>query len=200
MWNERYNEAEYVFGTEPNDFLRQVFENIPAGGKVLCLAEGEGRNAVFLAEQGYKVTAMDLSEVGLNKALKLASDKGVDIKIEVADLADYQFGEAQWDGIVSIWAHLPESVRQYVHAQITPALKPAGVFILEAYTEQQLTMEAVGGPPATQKERFESLAILRTELADLEEVISTEKLRMISEGKRHQGLSAVVQYLGQKKH
>ncbi|MFZ2844919.1 class I SAM-dependent methyltransferase [Psychrobacter sp.] len=200
MWNERYNEAEYVFGTEPNDFLRQVFENIPAGGKVLCLAEGEGRNAVFLAEQGYKVTAMDLSEVGLNKALKLASDKGVDIKIEVADLADYQFGEAQWDGIVSIWAHLPESVRQYVHAQITPALKPAGVFILEAYTEQQLTMEAVGGPPATQKERFESLAILRTELADLEEVIGTEKLRMISEGKRHQGLSAVVQYLGQKKH
>ncbi len=200
MWNERYNEAEYVFGTEPNDFLRQVFDNIPAGGKVLCLAEGEGRNAVFLAEQGYKVTAMDLSEVGLNKALKLASDKGVDIKIEVADLADYQFGEAQWDGIVSIWAHLPESVRQYVHAQITPALKPAGVFILEAYTEQQLTMEAVGGPPATQKERFESLAILRTELADLEEVIGTEKLRMISEGKRHQGLSAVVQYLGQKKH
>ena len=199
MWNERYNGAEYVFGTEPNDFLTEVFENIPAGGRVLCLAEGEGRNAVFLAEQGYKVTAMDLSEVGLNKALKLASDKGVDIKIEVADLADYQFGEAQWDGIVSIWAHLPESVRQYVHAQITPALKPAGVFILEAYTEQQLTMDAVGGPPATQKERFGSLAILRTELADLEEVIGAEKLRMISEGKRHQGLSAVVQYLGKKK-
>ena len=199
MWNERYNGAEYVFGTEPNDFLTEVFENIPAGGRVLCLAEGEGRNAVFLAEQGYKVTAMDLSEVGLNKALKLASDNGVDIKIEVADLADYQFGEAQWDGIVSIWAHLPESVRQYVHAQITPALKPAGVFILEAYTEQQLTMDAVGGPPATQKERFGSLAILRTELADLEELIGAEKLRMISEGKRHQGLSAVVQYLGKKK-
>ena len=199
MWNERYNGAEYVFGTEPNDFLTEVFENIPAGGRVLCLAEGEGRNAVFLAEQGYKVTAMDLSEVGLNKAMKLASDKGVDIKIEVADLADYQFGEAQWDGIVSIWAHLPESVRQYVHAQITPALKPAGVFILEAYTEQQLTMDAVGGPPATQKERFGSLAILRTELADLEELIGTEKLRMISEGKRHQGLSAVVQYLGKKR-
>ena len=199
MWNERYNEAEYVFGTEPNDFLREVFKNIPAGGRVLCLAEGEGRNAVFLAEQGYKVTAMDLSEVGLNKAMKLAYDKGVAIKIEVADLADYQFGEAQWDGIVSIWAHLPESVRQYVHAQITPALKPAGVFILEAYTEQQLTMDAVGGPPATQKERFGSLAILRTELADLEGLIGTEKLRMISEGKRHQGLSAVVQYLGKKR-
>ena len=198
MWNERYDEAEYIFGTVPNDFLRETFENIKAGGTVLCLAEGEGRNAVFLAEQGYKVTAMDLSEVGLKKALKLASDKGVDIKVEVADLSDYQFGEAQWDGIVSIWAHLPESVRQHVHAQITSALKPDGVFILEGYTEKQLTMAAVGGPPATQKERFGSLAVLRTELVELEEVIGIEKSRMISEGKRHQGLSAVVQFIGKK--
>ena len=198
MWNERYDEAEYIFGTEPNDFLRETFENIQAGGSVLCLAEGEGRNAVFLAEQGYKVTAMDLSEVGLKKALKLASDKGVDIKVEVADLSDYQFGEAQWDGIVSIWAHLPESVRQHVHAQITSALKPDGVFILEGYTEKQLTMAAVGGPPATQKERFGSLAVLRTELVELDEVIGIEKSRMISEGKRHQGLSAVVQFIGKK--
>ena len=198
MWNERYDEAEYIFGTEPNDFLRETFENIQAGGSVLCLAEGEGRNAVFLAEQGYKVTAMDLSEVGLKKALKLASDKDVDIKVEVADLSDYQFGEAQWDGIVSIWAHLPESVRQRIHAQIKPALKPDGVFILEAYTEQQLTMEAVGGPPATQIERFGSLAVLRAELADLEEITGIEKQRMISEGKRHQGLSAVVQFIAKK--
>ena len=198
MWDERYNGAEYLFGTEPNDFLREVFHNIPAGGKVLCLAEGEGRNAVFLAEQSYTVTAMDMSEVGLNKALKLAHDKGVDIKVQVADLADYQFGEVQWDGIVSIWAHLPELVRQHVHAQITPALKPDGVFILEAYTEQQLTMDAIGGPPATQKERFGSLTILRAELTDLDEITGIEKQRIISEGKRHQGLSAVVQYVGRK--
>ena len=196
MWNERYDEAEYIFGTEPNDFLRETFDNIQAGGTVLCLAEGEGRNAVFLAEQGYKVTAMDLSEVGLKKALRLASDRGVDIKVEVADLTDYQFGEMKWDAIVSIWAHLPESVRQHVHAQITSALNLDGVFILEAYTEQQLTMEAVGGPPATQKERFGSLAVLRAELAELEEITGIEKQRMISEGKRHQGLSAIVQFIG----
>ena len=198
MWDERYNEAEYIFGTEPNDFLREVFHNIPAGGKVLCLAEGEGRNAVFLAEQGYTVTAMDMSEVGLNKALKLAQERGVQITTQVADLADYDFGEGQWDSIVSIWAHLPELVRQHVHAQITPALKPDGVFILEAYTEQQLTMDAIGGPPATQKERFGSLTILRAELTDLDEITGIEKQRIISEGKRHQGLSAVVQYVGRK--
>ena len=198
MWNERYNEAEYVFGTEPNNFLRDEFSKIPIGGSVLCLAEGEGRNAVFLAQQGYQVTAMDMSEVGLNKALKLAQDRGVDIITQVADLADYEFGEAKWDGIVAIWAHLPKAVRQRVYAQIAPALKPNGVFILEAYTEQQLNMDAVGGPPATQKERFGSLAVLRSELAELEEITGIEKPRMISEGKRHQGLSAVVQFIAKK--
>lgn len=199
MWNKRYNEAEYIFGTKPNDFLRDEFSKIPIGGSVLCLAEGEGRNAVFLAQQGYQVTATDMSEVGLNKALKLARDRGVDIITQVADLADYEFGEAKWDGIVAIWAHLPTAVRQYVHAQIAPALKPNGVFILEAYTEQQLTMDAVGGPPATQRERFGSLAVLRAELAELEEITGIEKQRMISEGKRHQGLSAVVQFIAKKK-
>lgn len=198
MWNERYNEAEYVFGTEPNDFLKDNFQKIASGGKVLCLAEGEGRNAVFLAEQGYQVTAMDASEVGLNKALKLAQDRGVEITTQVADLAAYDLGERQWDGIVSIWAHLPKAVRQHVYAQIAPALKPNGVVILEAYTEQQLTMDAVGGPPATQKERFGSLAALRTELAELEETMGIEKQRMISEGKRHQGLSAVVQFIAKR--
>lgn len=198
MWNERYSEAEYIFGTEANDFLKEQFEHIPAGGRVLCLAEGEGRNAVFLAEQGYQVTAMDISDVGLNKALNLARARGVTITTEVADLATYQFGLEEWDGIVSIWAHMPEAIRQQLHRQVTSALKPKGVFIVEAYTEQQLRMDAVGGPPASQKERFVSLDNLQVELSALKEVIGIEKQRMISEGKRHQGVSAVVQFIGQK--
>jgi len=199
MWDQRYNEAGFAYGTEANDFLKEEFHKIPAGGRVLCLAEGEGRNAVFLAQNGYQVTAMDLSEVGLNKALKLASDKGVEISTQVADLADYKLGDAQWDGIVSIWAHMPEAIQQRVHAQVAPALKPGGVFILEAYTYQQTTMEGVGGPPATQKDRFVSLEDLQSELAKLEEVTGIEKQRTISEGTRHQGLSAVVQFVGYKK-
>jgi SAM-dependent methyltransferase len=199
MWDERYNEAGFAYGTEANDFLKEELHKIPAGGRVLCLAEGEGRNAVFLAQKGYQVTAMDLSEVGLNKALKLASDKGVGISTQVADLADYKLGAAQWDGIVSIWAHMPEAIQRRVHAQIAPALKSGGVFILEAYTYEQTTMEGVGGPPASQKERFVSLEDLQSELAGLEEVIGIEKQRTISEGTRHQGLSAVVQFVGYKK-
>ena len=177
MWDERYSEPEYIFGTEPNDFLKEVFDKIPAGGRVLCLAEGEGRNAVFLAEQGYDVIAMDMSEVGLHKALKLACARKVEISTQVADLADYAFGKAQWDGIVSIWAHMPNKIQQQVHTQIAAALKPTGVFILEAYTEQQLDMEAVGGPPATQKDRFVSLEALRLELAELKEIVGIEKQR-----------------------
>ncbi|MEN2750841.1 methyltransferase domain-containing protein [Psychrobacter sp. FBL11] len=198
MWDERYSEPGFAFGTEPNDFLKEQFQRIPAGGRVLCLAEGEGRNAVFLAEQGYRVTAMDLSDVGLNKALKLAMDKDVTITTQVADLADYQFGENEWDGIVSIWAHMPTDVRRYIHTQIVPALRPNGVFILEAYTEQQLSMEAVGGPPAAQKARFNSLKNMQNELTELQEIIGVEKQRMVLEGKYHQGLSAVVQFVGKK--
>ena len=198
MWDERYSGTEFAFGTEPNDFLRETFEQIPVGGHVLCLAEGEGRNAVFLAEQGFKVTAIDMSEVGLNKANKLAKDRGVAITTQVADLANYNFGQDKWDAIVSIWAHVPRAVRQYVHVQVGTALKPDGVFIVEAYTERQLETEAVGGPPASQRERFGALQNFQNELVGLNEVIGVEKLRMVSEGKRHQGLSAVVQFVGKK--
>ena len=198
MWDERYSGTEFAFGKEPNDFLRETFEQIPAGGHVLCLAEGEGRNAVFLAQQGYTVTAMDMSEVGLIKATQLAKDRGVTITTQVADLADYQFGENKWDAIVSIWAHVPDALRHYIHAQIVTALKPNGVFIVEAYTKEQLKTDAIGGPSASQIERFGSLENLQSELIALEEIIGIERLRMVSEGKRHQGLSAVVQFVGKK--
>ena len=198
MWDERYSEAGFAFGTEPNDFLRDEFGRIPAGGRVLCLAEGEGRNAVFLAQNGYQVTGMDSSKVGLDKAQQLANDKGVTITTQVVDLADYEFGEQQWDGIVVMWVHLPTPLRQHIHAQIAAALKPAGVLILEAYTQQQLEMDAVGGPPATQRDRFGSLATLQYELAELKEVVGVETQRMVSEGTRHQGLSAVVQFIAYK--
>jgi SAM-dependent methyltransferase len=199
MWDQRYSESDFAYGTAVNDFLKDEFQRIPSGGRVLCLAEGEGRNAVFLAQQGYRVTAIDLSEVGLNKARQLASDKGVKISTEVVDLADYQFAEQQWGAIISISAHMPEAIRQRVHTQVAPALKSDGVFILEAYTLDQIQMDGIGGPPASQKEMFMSLEKCQRELEALNEVIGIEKHRTISEGKFHQGLSAVVQFVGYKK-
>ena len=197
MWDQRYDEEGFAYGAEPNDFLKSEYFQIPKVGKVLCLAEGEGRNAVFLAKQGYSVTAVDQSSVGLQKAKKFALENGVEISTIVADLADYDFGKEAWDGIVSIAAHVPPKLRKKLHSQVIGSLKANGVFILEAYTERHLEMEGVGGPP--NKELLMSLEELRDELEGLNFIIDHEVERNISEGKYHQGKSAVVQIVARKK-
>lgn len=198
MWDQRYSEDKFAYGTQPNDFLALEYSRIPKAGKVLCLAEGEGRNAVFLAKQGYCVTAVDQSSVGLQKAQTLAAQNGVEISTEVADLANYDLGENTWDGIVSISAHLPPLLRQSIHQQVVRSLTEQGVLILEAYTEEQLEMKGIGGPPASQKALFMSLDKLIIELKGLKFAIGKEVKRHISEGKHHQGESAVVQVVAYK--
>jgi len=195
MWDQRYSEAGFAYGTEPNDFLRSEYARIPKGGRVLCLAEGEGRNAVFLAKHGYVVTAVDQSSVGLAKARRLASDHGVEISAIVADLADYDLGHDCWDGIVSISAHVPPGLRKKLHNQVGHALTVGGCLILEAYTERQLETEGIGGPPPSSAELFMSLSGLQSELVTLDFMIGRERVRNVSEGKHHQGESAVVQVL-----
>lgn len=198
MWNQRYNEDGFAYGIEPNDFLKSEFSRIPKGGRILCLAEGEGRNAVFLAKQGYSVTAVDQSEVGLEKAQKFAEENGVEIATVVSDLAEFNLGTDEWDGIVSIAAHVPSELRKKLHQQVVNSLKTGGVFILEAYTERQLEMDGVGGPPASNIDMFMSLSELENELNGLDIVIGDETVRHISEGKFHQGESAVVQLVAYK--
>ncbi|UJF24064.1 class I SAM-dependent methyltransferase [Suttonella sp. R2A3] len=198
MWDQRFSGDEYVYGREPNDFLKAEYAHIPKGGRVLCLAEGEGRNAVFLAKLGYQVTGVDQSSVGLNKAQKLAAENGVTIITKISDLADYDLGDNAWDGIVSIFAHVPPKVRQDLHQRAIRGLKKDGVFLLEAYTERQLTMSGVGGPPAENKDYLMSLADLKEELKDLEFIIGAEVERTINEGTNHYGESAVVQVVARK--
>ena len=103
MWDQRYSADEYIYGKDPNEFLAKAVDNIPKG-KVLCLAEGEGRNAVFLAQHGYEVVAVDSSSVGLEKANKLAQERGVTIQTIVTDLAHFDIEPDSWDGVVSIFA------------------------------------------------------------------------------------------------
>lgn len=198
MWDQRYAETEFAYGTAPNDFLKAEYSKIPEGGKVLCLAEGEGRNAVFLAQQGYRVTAVDQSSVGLEKAQNFAAEQGVAITTIVADLADYDLGNELWDGIVSIAAHVPGPLRKALHAQAVSALKKGGVFILEAYTERQAETSGVGGPPPSQKHMFMSLEGLKSELKGLDFMVGAEVKRHMSEGIYHQGESAVVQVVACK--
>ncbi len=194
MWNERYAVEEYVYGTLPNDFLRENYSAI-AKGRVLCLAEGEGRNAVFLAQQGYQVTAVDSSSVACDKALKLAAARGVEIDYHCADLSSFDFGREQWHGVVSIFCHLPPALRQAVHKKVVQALKPSGLLLLEAYTPAQLAL-ASGGPPT--EEMLMSAQLLSHELEGLQMECLKELQRDVIEGQYHTGLGAVVQLLGRK--
>lgn len=193
MWDERYAGDDYLYGTEPNDFLRRQADLFAEGARVLCLGEGEGRNAVYLAQRGLDVTAVDSSGVGLAKAGRLADSRGVEIHTVRADLADYRLGHEQWDGIVSIFCHLPPEVRRRLHLQVFDALKPGGLFVLEAYRPEQLEF-GTGGPPDVDMLMTE--AELRAELGGLylDEVQSID--RPVLEGRAHTGMGAVVQVLG----
>jgi SAM-dependent methyltransferase len=189
MWDERYSAQEYAYGTNPNKFLEANVSSIPKG-KVLSLAEGEGRNAVFLAKQGYSVTAVDASLVGLNKARKLAEDNGVIVEFIHTDLAEYDLGENKWDGIVSIFCPLPSSIRKQLYKKVEAALKRNGVFLLEAYTPAQLKYGTGGGNSVDVMQSKESLSL---ELAGLKFKHLIELERDVVEGIYHTGIGAVVQ-------
>lgn len=194
FWDERYSEPGYAYGTEPNDFLAEVAAALPPG-PVLCLGEGEGRNAVHLAARGHAVTAVDASRVGLGKARALARERGVEIETVVADLADYAIRPAAWSGIVSIWVHLPPELRARVHRACVEGLVPGGAMVIEAYTPRQLA-HGTGGP--RDAILLLTLEALRRELEGLDFEITRELDREVHEGAFHRGLSSVVQVLARK--
>ena len=195
-WDERYGAADYYYGTEANEFLREHWSVLPRGGDVLCLAEGEGRNAVFLAQQGFRSVAVDQSAVGLQKAERLAAAKGMQIDTVVANLDGYPIEPQRWDGIVSIWCHLPTALRTAVHRRVVAGLKVGGVFLLEAYTPEQLNY-GTGGP--SNADLLPTLEQLREELRGLEFVHAVERERTVHEGGGHHGLSAVVQVVAHRR-
>lgn len=195
MWDQRYSCEEYVYGTDPNVFLAEMADRLRPGGQVLCLAEGEGRNAVWLAKQGFRVTGIDASAAGLAKANRLAAEAGVEIETVHADLADADLGEARWDGIVSIFCHLPPPLRKAVHRRVVRALRPGGLFLLEAYTPRQLQF-GTGGPPNA--ELMMDLVGLGEELAGLRIEHGIELERDVYEGLFHTGPGAVVQFIARK--
>lgn len=194
MWDKRYSTEEYVYGTKPNVFLRMNIDAIPKG-KLLSLAEGEGRNAIFLAKQGYSVTAVDSSLVGIDKAKRLAEKNDVEVEFIHADLAEYNLGENQWDGIISIFCPLPPHIRLSMHKNVIRGLKKNGVFLLEAYTPEQLRLGTGGGSSA---ELMQSVQSLRCELKGVSFKHLCELRRDVVEGIYHRGMAAVVQAIAIK--
>ena len=193
-WDERYGTDEYVYGTAPNDFLVEVASMIP-DGPVLCVGDGEGRNSVYLAGRGHAVTAVDASPVGLQKGQALAATRRVKVTAVCARLEDYVFEVDHYAAVVSIFCHLPSALRHAVHARAAKALRPGGVFVLEAYVPRQIKL-GTGGPGDV--DLLPTLAGLRADLTDLELVVGRELDRDVHEGKLHQGLSAVVQVVGKR--
>lgn len=193
MWNDRFKNEKYVYGTEPNVFLKEMQSLL--SGEVLSIAEGEGRNAVFLAEQGLSVTAWDYAESGLDKVGKLAAKQNVRVNTELVDLAEAQWQQNRWNGIVNVFGHFPEEVRQKTIKGVKEALKPDGYFIAEVYSRYQISYRS-GGPkevdflyrPEDFLQEFSDWRIVHFFMGEVTR----------HEGDLHNGLSHVIQFIGQK--
>jgi SAM-dependent methyltransferase len=193
MWDERYSVDEYIYGTEPNSFLAEHAALLQ--GPVLSLAEGEGRNGVFLASLGLEVHAVDGSAVGLTKAQALARTRKLGIRTEVADLGEFEPKPDHYGSTVSIFAHLPSVVRHRLCPLIERCLKPGGILILESYSEAQLPRDT-GGPKDA--DMLMTAAKIRKEFPGLEPILLRELEREVREGTGHTGLASVVQFIGRK--
>ncbi|MGB5698150.1 MAG: class I SAM-dependent methyltransferase [Polyangiales bacterium] len=189
MWEERYGSDEYAYGVEPNAFFKACLDRLPAPGRLLLPGEGEGRNAVYAARQGWKVDAFDFSTAGREKALQLAERHGVHIAYEVADYETVHIEPGAYDAVALIFVHMHERIRQTVHRKLASALSPGGHLFLEAYSREQLS-RGTGGPRDAQllytvedlQEDFSDFDIIQLERVDAE----------IHEGRYHTGLGSVV--------
>lgn len=182
FWDSRFSEPGYAYGEQPNDFLRSSCQDM-AAGDALSLCEGEGRNAVYLARLGFRVTAVDFSEVGLAKARALAAKHGVTITTIVVDLADFDLGIARWDLVLSIFAQPPSAVRQRLYRQLHQALRPQGRLVLESKVDVN----------ATADDRYPGAQILREEMAPLTIALAREQERELNEGHYHLGVQRTAQ-------
>jgi SAM-dependent methyltransferase len=195
MWEERYGADEYAYGEEPNAFFKACLDRLPELGRLLLPAEGEGRNAVYAARQGWQVDAFDFSEAGRDKALRLAARHGVHIHYEVADYESAQIEPGAYDAVALIFAHKHERIRRAVHRKLVTALKPGGYLFLEAYSQDQLAY-GTGGPPRA--ELLYTLEDLREDFADLELVELEQIEAEIHEGRYHTGLASVVRLVARR--
>jgi SAM-dependent methyltransferase len=194
QWDDRFSSPDYVYGTEPNRWLRAQSGVIRPGGRVLSLGEGEGRNAVWLAGQAFQVDAVDGSAVGLAKARRLAAERGVALRTEVADLDAYQPEAGAYDALVLIFVHLPPALRARVHAAGAAALRPGGVVIVESFTPRQLGRGS-GGPK--QADLLAEVSTLRADFPSVEWWVLDEAEVELDEGPLHRGAAAVVRGVGQ---
>ncbi|MED4532773.1 methyltransferase domain-containing protein [Metabacillus fastidiosus] len=196
QWDTRFQNETFVYGTEPNIFLAEMQKKLQLSGEVLAIAEGEGRNAVFLAEQGMNVTAWDYAKSGLNKTEKLAKHREVTVRTELVDLNEAKWEKERWDEIVCVFGHFPKKLREKTLQGVKEAVKQGGYFITEVYSTYQIPYKS-GGPqdvellysPEEFLQIFSDWRIVHFFIGEVTR----------HEGELHNGLSHVIQFVGQKR-
>jgi SAM-dependent methyltransferase len=195
-WNKRFQQGDYIFGLEPNEYLRSHAARLAPRGRVLCVADGEGRNSVWLARQGHRVEAFDISGVGVAKARKLAAQAQVDVDFHVADCDHWPWPADTYDTVAAIFVQFADpSTRERLFSNMQRSLKRGGLLILQGYTPRQLEYKT-GGPPFAAHLYTESL--LRTQFAAMRIEELREYEAELTEGTQHSGRSALIGMVAQK--
>jgi SAM-dependent methyltransferase len=195
-WNKRYDQSGFLFGTEPNAYLASHLELFIAGKSALAVADGEGRNSVWLARQGLNVDAFDISPVGVEKAKDLAKASGVAVNFNVCDCDSWAWKPHAYDYVIAIFVQFADpDMRQRLFANMIKTLKPGGVLILQGYTPKQLDYKT-GGPPCADHLYTDSL--LQSAFRDLEIIELRSYEAEITEGEQHRGLSALIGMVARK--
>lgn len=195
-WNERFSAEGYLFGTAPNAFLAAQKHRLQPGMGALSVADGEGRNSIWLAQQGLRVTAFDFSPVAVGKARELARQSGAEVEYSVADIEDWDWDARQFDCIVAIFIQFaaPPARARIFHG-MTRALKPGGLLILQGYTPKQIEYRT-GGP--SHAENMYTPALLRGSFGALDILHLAEHEDVVNEGKGHNGMSALIDLVARR--
>ena len=197
FWNERFDKKEFIFGKEPNEYLVETAkQHLKPNQKVLCIADGEGRNGVWLAKQGMQVIGFDASDIALAKANQFAKDNHVEVEYTFSDTDSYAWPANTYDAVIAIFIQFADpEMRERIFQKTYQTLKPGGIFILQGYTPKQLDYKT-GGPSLIEHLYTEELIRNLTKDLHILELRSYEKV--LSEGPRHTGMSAILGLVAQK--
>lgn len=196
FWNGKFQGEDYFFGREANAFVQSQASLFQPGLHVLCVADGEGRNGVFVARQGARVTSVDFSAPALEKATRLADEFGVEIRTELQDLYAWKGGEGAYDIVLAIFIQFaPPEMRKLLFNNIKDMVKPGGLVVMQGYRPEQVDYKT-GGPPHA--ENMYTSKLLREAFADFEIQHLQEHDSVISEGSGHDGLSALIDLIARR--
>jgi len=196
FWDKRYSTDEYLFGTAPNAFLAREVKRLAPGAKILAVADGEGRNSVFLAEQGHRVLATDVSQTALDKARRLAEQRAVEVEYRQVDLAEWDWPEGAFDAVVGIFIQFAgPALREGIFAGIYRSLKSGGLLLLQGYREEQLAY-GTGGPPNI--ENLYTVDGIRRAFSKWEIELLESYDGNVEEGSGHSGKSALIDLIARK--